>query len=186
MVTSWSGVDDCDITDRNPNRERCAEIDWNFLPVLGVHPILGNTFSQADTQPGAPRTVILSYGVWQSHFAADKRIAGKTLLLNGAPARIAGVLPASFELPSLQHADLLTPQTIPPAGWRHGQTRVLRVIGRLKNGVTLDAARSQLALFPTFLLNFAKKFNFAFAPCGIARWEAPGLSPGLCSAPYLR
>ena len=146
-VTSWSGVDDCDITDRNPIRQRCAEVDWSFLPVLGIRPILGDTFSQTDVQAGAPRKVILSYGVWKSHFAANKQIVGKTLLLDGAPARISGVLPAFFELPTLQHADLLTPQIILPAGWRHGSTRVLRVIGRLKDGITLEAARSQLALF---------------------------------------
>ena len=90
-VTSWSGVDDCDITDRNPIRQRCAEVDWSFLPVVGIRPILGSTFSQADIQPGAPRKVILSYGVWLSHFGSDRQIVGKTLLLDGAPARVAGV-----------------------------------------------------------------------------------------------
>ncbi len=159
-VTSWSGVDDCDITDRNPIRQRCAEVDWSFLPVLGIHPILGHTFSPADVQPGAPRKVILGYGVWRSHFAGDKQIVGKTLLLDGAPARIAGVLPASFELPTLQHADLLTPQIILPAGWVHGATRVLRVIGRLKPGVTLESARSQLApFFNGILSNVPPRFR---------------------------
>ncbi len=56
-------------------------------------------------------------------------------------------LPASFELPTLQHADLLTPQIIFPTAWQPGATRVLRVIGRLKEGVTLQAARPQFALF---------------------------------------
>ncbi len=37
-ATSWSGLDDCDITDRNPVRQRCAEVDWNFLSVLGARP----------------------------------------------------------------------------------------------------------------------------------------------------
>ncbi|MBV8812670.1 MAG: ABC transporter permease, partial [Acidobacteriaceae bacterium] len=103
-ITSWSGVDDCDITDRNPVRQRCAEVDWSFLSLLGVRPILGHSFSETDVQPGAPRKVILSNGVWRSHFGGDKQIVGKTLLLDGAPARISGVLPASFELPTLQHA----------------------------------------------------------------------------------
>jgi predicted permease len=159
-VTSWSGVDDCDITDRNPIRQRCAEVDWSFLPVLGIHPILGHTFSEADVQPGAPRKVILGYGVWRSHFAGDKQIVGKTLLLDGAPARIAGVLPASFELPTLQHADLLTQQIILPAGLRPGATRVLRVIGRLKPGITLESARSQLApFFDRILSNVPPQFR---------------------------
>lgn len=144
QMTSWSGVEDCDITQPNPIRQRCAEVDANFLSVLGVHPILGSPFAPTDTQPGAPRAVILSYGVWQSRFAADRTIVGTTLMLDGAPARIAGVLPRSFELPTLQHADLLVPQIILPAGWQHGATRVLRVVGRLKDGVSLASARSQL------------------------------------------
>ncbi len=146
-LTSWSGVDECDITDRNPIRQHCATVEQNFLSVLGIHPILGQTFSPADGQPGAPRKVLLSYGLWQSHFAAGKQIIGTTLQLDGAPARIAGVLPQSFELPTLQHADLLTPQVIDPAGFRHGATYVLRVIGRLKDGLTLESARSRLAPF---------------------------------------
>jgi predicted permease len=67
--------------------------------------------------------------------------------LDGAPARIIGVLPESFELPTLQHADLLAPQITSPAGWQHGATRVLRVLGRLKEGVSLKAARAELAPF---------------------------------------
>ncbi len=144
-IAHWSGVNDCDLTSGHPVRQRCADIGANFLNVLGVHPILGEGFTSADVQPGAPRKVILSYGVWKSRFGSDREIAGKTLLLDGAPTRIAGVLPSNFELPTLQQADLLTPDVILPAAWQPGATRVLRVIGRLKNGVSIEAARAQLA-----------------------------------------
>ncbi|HLH01830.1 MAG TPA: ABC transporter permease [Bryobacteraceae bacterium] len=146
-MTSWSGVDDCDITSGTALRQRCAEVDSSFLPVLGVQPVLGHNFSREDTRPGATRSVLLSYGLWLSRFAGDPHIAGRTLSLDGAPARILGVLPPSFELPTLQHADLLVPQIIQPAGWSHNGTRVLRVIGRLKPGLTLAAARAQLQPF---------------------------------------
>ena len=153
-VTSWSGVDDCDVTDRNPVRQRCAEVDWNFLSVLGVGPILGGSFARTDVLPGAPRKAIISFHLWRSRFGADEHIIGKTLSVDGEPVRMIGVLPASFELPTLQHADLLTSQVIEPPGWRHGATRVLRVIGRLKNGITLEAARRQLDRFFTHALSF--------------------------------
>ncbi len=146
-VTSWSGVDDCDVTEPNPVRQRCAAVDWNFLSVLGIRPALGDSFSRMDVEPGAPREVMLSYGAWQSHFAGDRAIIGRTILLDGAAARVVGILPLSFELPTLQHADLLTPQVISPAALRPGATRVLRAIGRLKAGVGIDAARAQLAPF---------------------------------------
>ena len=143
-VTTWSGVEDCDVSNPNVLRQRCAEVDWNFLRVLGVRPALGDDFSREDVRPGAPRKIILSQGLWRSQFASDRNIVGRTLLLDGAPARIIGVMPADFELPTLQHADLLTPETIAPAAWQHNATRVLRVIGRLKSGVTVQAARAQL------------------------------------------
>ncbi len=153
-LTSWSGVDDCDITDRNPVRQRCAEVEWNFLDVLGIHPLLGEGFAQTDVQPGAPHSVLLSYGLWRTHFAGDPHVIGKTLLLDGGPARILGVVPASFELPTLQRADLLTPQIIAPAGWQHGATRVLRVLGRLKQGVTVESARARLGPFFNRILSY--------------------------------
>ncbi len=144
-LTSWSGVNDCDITDRAPARQRCAEVESNFLHVFGIKPILGESFSKEDGQPNAPRKVMLSYRLWQSRFGGDTRVAGKTLSLDGTPARIAGVLPASFELPTLEQSDLLIPQIVLDAGWQHGATRVLWAYGQLKDGVTLKQARSQLA-----------------------------------------
>lgn len=164
-VTSWSGVQDCDITDGSAIRQRCAEVDWSFLQVLGVRPLFGSSFSPRDVQPGAPRKVMLAYGLWKSHFASEKTVVGKTLLLDGMAFRISGVLPESFELPTLQHVDLLTPQSIAAAGWIHGSTRVLRVIGRLKEGVGLDAAGSQLARFFNHILSgvptqFRKEVQF--------------------------
>ncbi len=144
-MTSWSGVSYCDITDRAPARQRCAEVESNFLHVFGIKPILGEGFSKEDGQPNAPRKVVLSYRVWKSRFGGDTKMAGKTISLDGAPARIVGVLPASFELPTLQHADLLRPQVVLAAGWQHGATRVLWAYGRLKDGVSLKEARSQLA-----------------------------------------
>ncbi|MDQ2844728.1 MAG: ABC transporter permease [Acidobacteriota bacterium] len=144
-MTSWSGVSDCDITDRTPLRQRCAEVESNFLHLFGVRPILEQDFSKEDERPNAPRKVMLSYRVWKSRFGGDGGIVGKTLSLDGAPARIAGVLPSWFELPTLEHADLLTPQVVLDAGWQHGATRVLWVYGRLKESVTLKQARAQLA-----------------------------------------
>ncbi len=144
-MTSWSGVRDCDITDRSPLRQRCAEVEANFLPVFGIKPILGEGFSKGDGQPDAPRKVILSFGLWKTRFGGETNIVGQTLSLDGAPARIAGVLPPTFELPTLQHADLLTPQVVLPAGWQHSATRVLWAFGRLKNGLSLTEARLQLA-----------------------------------------
>ena len=168
-MTSWSGVNDCDITDRSPVRQRCAEVAASFLPVLGIQPILGRTFGREDEQPNAPRKVILSYGVWKSRYGSNPEIVGRTLSLDGEPARITGVLPPSFELPTLQHADLLVPQVILPAGWQHSATRVLSVYGRLKDGLTIPEARVQMEPTWARILSFVpapfrKEVQFRFRP----------------------
>lgn len=168
-VASWSGVRDCDITDHSPVRQHCAEVDANFVPLLGVHPVLGRTFSDAETRPGAPQVAMLSYGVWRSHFGGNRGIVGSTLMLDGAPARIIGVLPADFELPTLERADLLVPEVISAVGWQHGSTRVVRTIGRLKPGMSLQAARAQMQqVFQQMLAyvppQFRKEVQFRVRP----------------------
>ncbi len=144
-MTSWSGVSDCDLTDREPVRQQCVEVESNFLTVFGVKPLLGEGFRKEDGQPNAPSKAILSYGLWKSRFGGDRGIVGQTMQLDGKPERIAGVLPPSFELPTLQHADLLVPQVVLDSGWQHSATRVLWVFGQLRNGTTMKQALPQLA-----------------------------------------
>jgi putative ABC transport system permease protein len=64
--------------------------------LLGVQPILGRTFLPAEGTFGAPRTAVLTYGFWQSHFGGDRSIIGKTIALDNQSVQIVGVLPASF------------------------------------------------------------------------------------------
>src|ERR1022692_4482709 len=65
-LTSWTGVRDCDLTDTNPVRLACAEVEASLLPTLGVQPLAGRNFSPAEDQPNAPRVALLSYGLWRS------------------------------------------------------------------------------------------------------------------------
>src|SRR5262249_34337931 len=66
------------------------------LPLLGVAPALGRVFSAEDDQPGAARTVVLGFGLWQARFAGEARVLGRTVLLDDAPAVVIGVMPAGF------------------------------------------------------------------------------------------
>lgn len=110
-----------------------------FFDVLGVRPILGRTFVPDDDAPTGEVVVVLSETLWRSHFGADPAVVGRTLLFDGRPRRIVGVAPAGF-------------QYFRPTGmWtilRRDQGRRLfaglRVVGRLKSGVTIDAARADL------------------------------------------
>jgi putative ABC transport system permease protein len=148
-LTSWSGVNDCDLTDGTPVRAACAQVEANFLRTLGVQPLLGRDFTIEDDRPNAPRVVLLSYGLWQRRFAGDRSVGGRTLFLDGLPAMVVGVLPSDFELPTLARVDLLVPQALDEATQQRPRTgRVLRSFARLKPGVSLEQA--QLAMQPLF------------------------------------
>jgi predicted permease len=88
---------------------------------------------------------MISYALWRSRFGGDPRVAGRTLSLDGAPVMITGVLPADFLLPTLARADVYLPMNLDESRERQG--RAFRVFGRLKPGVSVEAARAQLAPF---------------------------------------
>jgi putative ABC transport system permease protein len=130
-VTSWSGIADCDWTGDRPSRLRCARVEASFLPVLGVSPALGRNFSAEEDQPGAPRVALISNALWNTRFGGDRAVLGRRIELDGQVVQVVGVLPADFELPAMDTADLLLPQLLPPAG-----ARPLRVYGRLRTAVS--------------------------------------------------
>ena len=148
-IASWTGVNDCDLSDTNPVRLTCAQVEASLLPTLGIQPMLGRNFTHEEDRPHASRVAILSYGLWRSRFGGDRQAVGKTVPLDGQSATIVGVLPPEFELPSLEHADVLVPQALDEAAQRRPNTgRVLRSIARLKPGVTVTQAAA--ALQPLF------------------------------------
>ncbi|MGA2740274.1 MAG: ABC transporter permease [Bryobacteraceae bacterium] len=148
-LTSWTGINDCDLTGASPVRLACAQVEAGFLPTLGIQPIAGRNFTRDEDRPNAPPVALLSYGLWQSRFGGDRMVVGKTVPLDGQSATILGVLPPDFEMPTLEHADVLVPQALDEAQQHRPNTgRVLWSIARLKSGVT--AAQAAAALQPLF------------------------------------
>jgi len=146
-ITSFTaGIVDCDLTETNPIRLGCARVEANFLPTLGLSPIVGRNFTAEEDLPNSAKAALLSYGLWQRRFAGDPNIPGKTIFIDGQPVRIVGVLPARFEMPTLGNPDLLVPEALNEATERSG--RFLRVFARLKPGVSLEQARA--AMQPLF------------------------------------
>ena len=152
-VTSWGGVADCDLTEPNPLRLGCAHVEASFLSTLGVRPILGRSFTREEDRPNAPGVALLSYGFWQSRFGGDPAVVGKSISLDGRLTLVVGVLPASFELPTLVAAEILVPQALDEATQHWPVTPELQMVvlsayGRLKPGVS--AAQAEAALQPLF------------------------------------
>ena len=144
-LTSWSGIETCDLTDTNPARLSCGRVESTFLPTFGVGLLLGRNFTHEEDQPNAPKTALLSYGFWRSRFGANPGVLGSTVPIDGEQVRIIGVLPKDFELPTLAQADILMPRQLNEAQQQHPNTgAVLRVFARLKPGLTATQAREQL------------------------------------------
>ena len=113
----------------------------DLFGVLGIQPIAGRTFLPAEDQPGAAAVAIISERLWRGRLNADPAIVGRPLILNGVPHTVVGVMPATMRFPS-RTTDVWLP--LGPAIATFPQTRgshpALFVVGKLKPGVTFDAA----------------------------------------------
>ena len=136
-----------------PARVFAARVTASFFPLLGLNASRGRTFREEENQPGRTPSVILTDAFWRSRMGADPGIVGRTLRLDGQPAEVVGVLPAGFhfDYPTLRIAepvDIYVTYPLEPAmalassGSGHGVP--VRVIGRMKAGVTLEQAKADL------------------------------------------
>lgn len=146
----------CDLTERNPLRLDCIQAHADFLPTLGITPILGRNFLPGDMLPNAPRTVLLSYALWRSRYSLDPAILNQLIQIDGAPVRVIGILPPDFEMPTLQPADLLLPKQVDVAAVRGGTAQeAMRAFARLKPGITIAQARAAIQPLFNNSLSFA-------------------------------
>src|SRR5580698_2824678 len=79
-----------------PEHVRGLDVTDGTLPVLGVTPALGRLFTRQDDSPGAPETVLLSYGYWQRKFGGSSSVIGRSITVDGKPREVIGVLPRGF------------------------------------------------------------------------------------------
>ena len=147
--TSETGVNECDLTERNPARLSCASVEASFLPTLGVSPMLGRNFLPEEDRPNGPRAALISYALWQAHYGSDPTILNRLIAIDGTQTRVVGVLPKDFEMPTLELADIVVPQALDEAAQRKADPgRVMYSFGRLKPGIS--AAQASAALDPLF------------------------------------
>jgi putative ABC transport system permease protein len=131
-----------------PERVQTGVVSANFFDVLGVKPLLGRSFRPEDERPGGEAVLMLSYKYWQRAWGGDPNIVGRVFRMNNRPHTVIGVLPPIPEYPSESDVYMPTancpfrsnPQTI-----ENRQARLLSVVfGRLKDGVTLEQAQSDM------------------------------------------
>ncbi len=113
----------------------------NFFQMLGTPALTGRTF-----QPGEPEDtfpVVLSYRLWQRRFGGQQNIVGQAVTLNGRPHTVIGVMPRDFQYPSLD-TELWVIMRIPPQQQANRDARLLRVVGRLKPGVSFAQGQTEM------------------------------------------
>lgn len=134
------------VGDGAPERLVGVGVAQDFLSVLGVRPQLGRNFvAEEGVWHGRP-AAILTHGFWTRRFAADPHVVGRAITLNGVPTTVVGVLPKSFDFASTfapaSRVDFLRPFPISDETDQWGNT--LAIIGRLRPGVSLRAAQTEL------------------------------------------
>lgn len=119
--------------------------------VFGVHPMLGRGFTPEDTRHGSDtRVVVLGYGFWQRWFGGDPAVVGRQLALQNGNLTIIGVAPAGFRI-GTNEPDAFTPLRIDPANPARTGSRSFESYGRLRPGVTRDAAQAEMTALSTAL-----------------------------------
>jgi len=132
-----------------PARISGALVGDDFFNVMGTQPFLGRAFLPEEQQDGKDQVVVLSYELWQKQLNGDPNAVGKTILLNLRPHTIVGVMPASFHsLPGtlIDKPALVYRPVAEETNEKQRSARHLRAIGRLKDGVTLRQAQSELTM----------------------------------------
>ena len=126
-----------------PQKVAGQALTANFLPMLGVKPALGRTFTADEEKPGSERVVILSHALWRDNFGGDPSIVGKELLLNDEKYTVVGVMPKGFQFME-PYLGLWVPLVQTPEEWANRGGHYLRVVGRLKPGVSVAQADADI------------------------------------------
>jgi predicted permease len=132
-------------------------VSADYFRVMRAHPLRGRDFTAEEDRFGAPSVTILSHEFWQRQFGSDQNILGKSVTINNKPRTIVGVMPESF-----QHSEpgsppsvwmLVGQQAAPGSSWFERDTRIAGfVVARLKAGVSLEQARSEMNLISEQLI----------------------------------
>jgi putative ABC transport system permease protein len=128
-----------------PERLLSVAATDNLFALLGTKPLLGRTFAAGEDQPGQPRVVVLSEGLWRRRFDADPNVVGRIIILDAQPHTIIGVMPATFSFPAGSwRTDAFVP--LKPTGSSRDQrgSHNYNVVARLARGITMDAATARM------------------------------------------
>ena len=134
----------------DPLRVQAARVSASLFPLLGVQPSQGRTFLEEEDQVGNSSVIILSHGLWQSHFASDPAVINKVVRLDDKPFTVVGVMPPSFQFPYTGGTFARAPELWVPLALTDQERKIRAsdfqygVIGRLKPGISLPQAQANI------------------------------------------
>jgi putative ABC transport system permease protein len=140
-MVAWGGGTFNVATAERPEQVDAAVMTPGFFSMLGEPMFLGRDFLPEEGEAGKDRVVILSNRLWRERFGADRGIIGQPIRMNGEPYTVVGVLPPGQN--DRHQSQMMVPLVLRPEQVNH-QSRSLLVMGRLKDGVTIEQARSEM------------------------------------------
>jgi predicted permease len=141
QVGVWSAAGASVTGIAEPEQPRALFVTHGVLDAVGVKPLLGRWFSEADDMPGSPGTVILTYGYWQRRFGGDTSIVGRALTIDSRPHAVIGVMPDDFRFQ--RDPELILPQRFDRSTQSLGPFST-QCIARLQPGVTINQAKGDV------------------------------------------
>lgn len=127
-----------------PRHATSATVSAELLEVLAVPPERGRWFRREETSAGGPGVVILSHELWQSAFGAREDLVGQSIDIDGVSREVIGIMPSGFDLMD-KRIQLWLPLQLAPTLRQFRASHFLSVLGRLKNGVAPERAKTELA-----------------------------------------
>src|SRR6267143_1770013 len=127
-----------------PEQVPALRVTDGTLPLLGIPPLLGRSFTKQDDSPGAPETVMLTYGYWRRKFGGDSSVIGRNIIVDGKSRQIIGALPQRFHF-----LDREDPAVITPFQFDRNKTHLgnfsYEGLARLKPGITVEQVNVDVA-----------------------------------------
>ncbi|HEY4129062.1 MAG TPA: ABC transporter permease, partial [Gemmatimonadaceae bacterium] len=128
--------------DDRPERVQAARVTAATLALTHVRPALGRAFTSLDDAPDGDLSVVLSHSLWRDHYASDSAVIGRDIRVNGQSSTIVGVMPDGFAFPN--ETKLWLPLRLNPASAPWGTGTHVNAVGRLRPGVTMQQAMTEL------------------------------------------
>ncbi|MCM3872702.1 MAG: ABC transporter permease [Pyrinomonadaceae bacterium] len=142
-----------------PDRVRGAYVSANFFKVFNLTPVVGRIFAEGEDQQGAAKLVVVNEKVWQERLNGDRNLGTKSLILNGEPYSVIGVVPASFKQPFDPDVEIWMPVPTFPGNTGKRDERFLFAVGHIKPGIELTQAQAEATIFANQLAQSYPKEN---------------------------